>query len=95
MKEHVPKCVLDHLWNTPNEDYTVSQKLRNAANKSSIAEHLLKNVSCDAAYNKSNFSILRKCRTKMELQVLESVLIATMSPKLCKQTKFDFVTSLI
>ena len=37
-KEHIPKCVLDHYRKTPDEDYTKSKTLRNAAKRSSIAE---------------------------------------------------------
>ena len=95
--EHIPRCVLEHYEETPNVDYTKSKKLRNAARKSSIAEHLLTNKSCGVRVTdrESHFSILKKCNTLFELRVLESVMIATMNPTLCKQQEFDFVTSLV
>ena len=67
IKEHVPKCVVDYLESNL-DDYTKTQKLRNAASRSAIAEHLLNNKSCGAAYSMSSFTVLRKCRTKMELR---------------------------
>ena len=97
MTEHIPACVLEHYAETPDADYKKSKKLRNAARKSSIAEHLLTNRECGARVvdREPYFSILRKCSSRFELQVLESVLIATMNPSLCKQQEFDFVTSLV
>ena len=97
MKEHIPKCVVDHYRNTPDADYTMSTTLNNAAKRSSIAEHLLRNKSCGLNVIDRNlhFRILRKCNSLFELHVLESVLIATKNPSLCKQQEFDFVTSLI
>ena len=61
------------------------------------AEHLLTNKSCGVRVTdrESHFSILKKCNTLFELRVLESVMIATMNPTLCKQQEFDFVTSLV
>ena len=60
-------------------------------------EHLLTNKNCGIKVKDRDlhFSILRKCNSLFELHVLESVLIATMSPTLCKQQEFDFVTSLL
>ena len=97
IKEHVPRCVLQHYKNTPDNDYTKSTTLMNAARRSSIAEHLLMNKSCgvELADQDLNFTILRKCSSQFELRVLESVLIAMNNPTLCKQQEFDFVTCLV
>ena len=43
IKEHVPKCVREHIKNQPK---TISIATLNAMNRSSIAEHLIKNPIC-------------------------------------------------
>ena len=55
IKEHVPKCVLNHCTNNSNDEYMVSDKLRRAAKRSAIAEHLLQNKNCGIGFTDSNF----------------------------------------
>ena len=43
IKEHFPKCVRKHIKNQPK---TISIATLNAMNRSSIAEHLVKNPIC-------------------------------------------------
>ena len=43
IKEHVPKCVREHI---KNQSKTISIATLNAMNRSSIAEHLIKNLIC-------------------------------------------------
>ena len=95
IKEHIPPCVTKHYQKTPDADYRKNSTLNNAARRSAISEHLLKNKKCGLAINETKFSILRKCLSTFQLHVYESVLIAAMEPSLCKQREFDFVTSFI
>ena len=96
VKEHVPKCVKEHIRN-PATNYKDTVKLKRAAKKSAIAEHLLTNEDCGRQYeeHEQSFSILYKCHMELELKVLEAVVISALEPSLCKQTEFDITTNLI
>ena len=72
-----------------------NKTLMNAAKGSAIAEHLLQNPKCGSSIEQSKFTILYKCVSVFRLKILESVVIAALEPKLCKQSEFDFVTSFI
>ena len=95
IKEHVPRSVRVHYAESPNEDYKQSGTLVRAAKRSSIAEHLLQNKACGEAYEDSWFRVLRRCRNRFHLHVLEAVLITTLSPSLCKQKEFDYVCEIL
>ena len=95
MKEHIPACVVKHYKSEILPDYMENKTLLNAAKGSAVAEHLLKNPKCGSAIAQCDFSILHKCSSIFRLKILESVVIAALEPKLCKQSEFDFVTSFI
>ena len=95
IKEHIPPCVKKHYMETPNTDYKNNIKLVRAAAKSSVAHHLLVNKNCGLKLSECEFNIIRKCRSSFELDVFETVFIASKEPTLCKQREFDFVTSFI
>ena len=95
MKEHIPACIVKHFERTPVADFTKNVTLRNAAKRSSVAEHLLNNPECGLKLQENKFMILQKCRSVFQLKIMESVLIAAREPNLCKQTEFDFVTCFI
>ena len=54
-------------------------------NSSAIAEHLLSNPVCARNYDDGRFSVLSKARNDYHLNVLESLFMKTVKPKLCKQ----------
>ena len=95
MKEHIPACVKNHYAKTPDCDYKENITLVRAAAKSAIAHHLLENKNCGLKFSECKFSIVRKCRSPFEMDVFETVFIASKEPALCKQREFDFVTSFI
>ena len=95
IKEHIPACVKKHYTKTPNTDYKNNITLVRAAAKSSVAQHLLENKNCGLKLSECNFTIIRKCRSTFEMDVFETVFIASKEPTLCKQREFDFVTSFI
>ena len=94
VREHVPVCVQKYIMN-PQGNYKDHVKLVRASRKTAIAEHLLENRDCGLQYNDSMFSIIKQCANNYELKVQEAVLISTMGPTLCTQTKFDYVLSLV
>ena len=95
MKEHIPACVKNYYAKTPDQDYKNNITLVRAATKSSVAHHLLENKNCGLKLSECKFTILRKCRSSFEMDVFETVFIASKEPTLCKQREFDFVTSFI
>ena len=64
IKEHIPKCVREHINNQPK---TISIAILNAINRSSILEQLVKNPICGKNYNKTKFKILRSCNNIFDL----------------------------
>ena len=52
IKEHVRKCVREHIINQPK---IISIASLNAMNRSSIAEHLIKNPICGKSYNELRY----------------------------------------
>ena len=48
IKEHIPKCAIDHISNQPK---TTSTATSNAMKRSSISEHSIKNANCGKSYN--------------------------------------------
>ena len=95
IKEHIPACVKKHYLSTPQDDFRNNITLVRAATKSSVAQHLLENRNCGLNLDQCKFSIVRKCRSTFEMDVFETVFIASIEPALCKQREFDFVTSFI
>ena len=91
IKEHVPKCVREHIKNSPK---TTSIATLNAMNRSSIAEHLIKNPICGKNFNDSSFKILRSNTNNFDLIKIEAIYIHLNKPKLCKQKEFDYSVSL-
>ena len=91
IKEHVPKCVREHIKNSPK---TTSIATLNAINRSSIAEHLIKNPICGKNFNDSSFKILRSTANNFDLIKIEAIYIHLNKPKLCKQKEFDYSVSL-
>ena len=95
MKEHIPPCVTKHYSQTPDDDYMKNIKLVRAAAKSSVSQHLLESKECGRQLKECNFNIIKKCRSSFEMDVYETVYIASKEPSLCKQREFDFVTCFI
>ena len=91
IKEHVPKCVRKHIKNQPK---TISIATLNAMNRSSIAEHLIKNPICGKSFNDLRFKILRSSTNIFDLIKIEAIYIHLNKPKLCKQKEFDYSVSL-
>ena len=63
-------------------------------NRSSIAEHLIKNPACGKSYNVFRLKILRSCRNIFDLIKIEAIYIHLNELKLCKQKAFDYSVSL-
>ena len=91
IKEYIPKCVSDHISNQPK---TVSIATSNAFIRSSMSEHLIKNLICGKSYNEMKFRILRSYNNIYDLIKIEAIYIHLNKPKLCKQREFDYMLSL-
>ena len=91
IKEHIPKCVSDHISNQPK---TISIATSNAMKRSSISEDLIKNPNCGKSYNVMKFRILRSCNNIYDLIKIEAIYIHLNELKLCKQKIFDYSLSL-
>ena len=91
MKEHVPKCVKEHVKNQPKKMSIVTS---NAIKRLSISEHLVKNSVCGNSYSEMRFKVLRSCTNIFDLVTIKAIYIHLNKPKLCKQTKFDYSLSL-
>ena len=63
-------------------------------NRSSIAEHLIKNPICEKSFNDLRFKILRSSTNMFDLIKIEAIYIHLNKPKLCKQKEFDYSVSL-
>ena len=70
IKEHVPKCVKDHVKNQPKK---ISYAFSNAIKRSSISEHLVKNPVCGKNYNKMRFKILKSCSKIFDKDKIEAI----------------------
>ena len=64
IKEHVPKCVKEHVKDQPKK---MSNATSNAIKRSSISEHLVKNPVCGNSYSEMRFKILRSCTKIFDL----------------------------
>ena len=91
IKEHVPKCVKDHIKNQPKK---MSNATLNATKRSSISEHLVKNPKCGNNYSETKFKVLRSCTNIFDLIKIEAIYIHLDKPELCKQREFDYSLSL-
>ena len=92
IKEHIPKCVSDHISNQPK---SISIETSNAMKRSSISVHLIKNSIWGKSYNEIKFRILRSCNYFFDLIKIEAIYINFNKPKLCKQREFDYLLSLL
>ena len=81
----------EHIKNSPK---TTNIATLNAINRSSIAEHLIKNPICGKNFNDSSFKILRSSTNNFDLIKIEAIYIHLNKPKLCKQKEFDYSVSL-
>ena len=68
---------------------------KNAAKRSSVAEHLINNRDCARKYEISKFRIIHHCNSVFELVKLEAISIFLEKPELCKQKEFDYKVSLL
>ena len=91
IKEHVPKCVREHIANQPK---TLNAATSNAIKRSSISEHLVNNPLCGKSYNEKMFKIMRSCTNILDLVKIEAIYIHLNKPELCKQREFDYSLSL-
>ena len=83
--------IRQHVPNTLREKPTSGQKTKEktkAKQDSAIAQHLLTNVQCLDAFDKSLFRIISKARTHTILHTLEALYIKHLKPELCKQLEF-------
>ena len=71
IKEHIPKCVSDHISNQPK---TISIATSNGMKRSSISEHLIKNHNYEKSYKEMKFRILRSCNNIYDLIKIEASL---------------------
>ena len=95
MTEHVPKCLRDYMSATKigNARWLPEKTIKalnKATAKSGICNHLFNNVPCMLNYDDNRFTVVARARSKFHLLVLESIIISTRKPQICKQKKFDF-----
>ena len=62
---------------------------KNAAKRSSVAEHLINSRDCARKYDISKFKIIHHCNSVIDLVKLEAISIFLEKPELCKQKEFD------
>ena len=74
IKEHVPKCVKEHVKDQPKK---MSNATSNAIKRSSISEYLVKNPVCGSSYNMMRFKILRSCTKIFDLIKIEAIYLFT------------------
>ena len=67
IKKHVPKCVREHIKSQPKTINIATM------NRSSIAEHLIKNPICGKSYNDLRFKILRNCTNIFDVFKIECI----------------------
>jgi len=79
IKEHVPKCVKDHIKNQPKK---MSNATLNATKRSSISEHLVKNPKCGNNYSETKFKVLRSCTNIFDLIKIRSYLYSLEQAKI-------------
>ena len=95
--DHVPKCVEEYIEHVRSKDarmFDKMDKVKNAAQRSSICQHLLNSDSCLLGYNVQCFKPIAQARTKFHLDVMESLYITMMEPSICKQIEFVYRTLL-
>ena len=73
MKERVPKSVENFCFSDKKDDIPV--KVINASKRSSIAEHLVKNLTRANSYNLNRFKIVKTCSNVFDLIKLEAMCI--------------------
>lgn len=86
IKEHVPLSLEKAL----KEDALLVGKSLSYA----VAQHLVKNRSCGANYNKDMFTIINTARSKLQLNILEALHIMHDRSVLCRQKQFVYGTLL-
>ena len=58
----------------------------NATKRSSISEHIVKNLVCGVSYNEMRFKTLRSCTDNFDIVKIEAIYIDLNKPKI--KTKF-------
>ena len=91
IKEHPPACVLEFIEKEPEIMATAS---KNAAKRSSVAEHLVNNRDCAKKYDLSRYKISHHCNNVFDLIKSKAISIYLEKPVLCKQKEFDYKVSL-
>ena len=63
--------------------------VKNAAKRSSVAEHLINNRDCSGKYDISRFKIIHHCNSVFDLVKFEAISVFLKKPELCEQKEFD------
>ena len=70
IKEHLPAYELKFI---EKELEIKTMKTKNAAKRSSVAEHLINNRDCTRKYDMSKFKIIHHCKSVFDLAKLEAI----------------------
>ena len=72
----------------------IPAKVLNASKRSSIAEHLVINPTCENSYNINRFKIIKTCSNIFDLIKFEVIGSFLRKPVLCQQKDFEYSVSL-
>ena len=90
IKEHIPKSVESFCCLDKKDD--IRAKILNASKRSSIAQHLINNLTCANSYNMNK--IIKTCNNVFDLIKLEGICILLEKPVLCKKNYLNYIVSL-
>ena len=82
IKDYLPACLFKFIEKEPEIKPTAT---KNAAKRSSVAEHLINNRNCARKNNLSRFKTINHCNIVFDLVKLEDISIFFEKPELCKQ----------
>ena len=89
IKQQVPSTIRNKAMPSRQQPRKQCRSELNISCDSAIAKHLLSNAHCAASYSDTKFKVLAKCRSLLQLRVMESIYIKNYSFSLpCKTNSF-------